>query len=205
MKSSSSHLVTAKISATIVKVLNFYHDSEVMVKASFMKALLVSSLIGLAGCASYDQFRYVTEEFEIPSKVFNADYPQTWQAVLQIMAKYDLELKNQEAGVIKTRWIDNTLEVNFADSFGGNDAVKAARFKLIINVVKGFRGDSEVSKVTIFKRQLVEQDFLQGWKVSPTDGILEQSLLYRVERLLSIDKKLKKIEREKAKELEASF
>lgn len=198
-------MVTAKISATIVKVLNFYHDSEVMVKASFMKALLVSSLIGLAGCASYDQFRYVTEEFEIPSKVFNADYPQTWQAVLQIMAKYDLELKNQEAGVIKTRWIDNTLEVNFADSFGGNDAVKAARFKLIINVVKGFRGDSEVSKVTIFKRQLVEQDFLQGWKVSPTDGILEQSLLYRVERLLSIDKKLKKIEREKAKELEASF
>ncbi|PIR31305.1 MAG: hypothetical protein COV38_01055 [Bdellovibrionales bacterium CG11_big_fil_rev_8_21_14_0_20_38_13] len=205
MNSSSSHLVTAKISATIVKVLNFYHDSEVMVKASLFKALLVSSLIGLGGCASYDQFRYVTEEFEIPSKVFNADYPQTWQAVLQIMARYDLELKNQEAGVIKTRWIDNTLEVNFADSFGGNDAVKAARFKLIINVVKGFRGDGEVSKVTIFKRQLVEQDFLQGWKVKPTDGILEQSLLYRVERLLSIDKKLKKIEKEKAKELEASF
>jgi len=205
MNSSSSHLVTAKISATIVKVLNFYHDSEVMVKASLFKALLVSSLIGLGGCASYDQFRYVTEEFEIPSKVFNADYPQTWQAVLQIMARYELELKNQEAGVIKTRWIDNTLEVNFADSFGGNDAVKAARFKLIINVVKGFRGDGEVSKVTIFKRQLVEQDFLQGWKVKPTDGILEQSLLYRVERLLSIDKKLKKIEKEKAKELEASF
>jgi len=176
-----------------------------MAKLSLLRAVFFSSALLFGGCASYDQFRYVTEEFEIPSKVFNADYAQTWQAVLQIMAKYDLELKNQEAGVIKTRWIDNTLEVNFADSFGGNDSVKAARFKLILNVVKGFRGNSEVSKVTIFKRQLVEQDFLQGWKVVPTDGILEQSLLYRVERLLAIDKKLKSIEQEKAKEIEASF
>lgn len=176
-----------------------------MAKLSFIRAFFIASSLFLGGCASYDQFRYVTEEFEIPSKVFGADYAQTWQAVLQIMAKYDLELKNQEAGVIKTRWIDNTLEVNFADSFGGNDSVKAARFKLILNIVKGFRGNSEVSKVTIFKRQLVEQDFLQGWKVVPTDGILEQSLLYRVERLLAIDKKLKAIEQEKAKELEAAF
>ena len=176
-----------------------------MAKTSFIRAVLIGSLLSFGGCASYDQFRYVTEEFEIPSKVFNADYTQTWQAVLQIMAKYDLELKNQEAGVVKTRWIDNTLETNFADSFGGSDAVKAAKFKLILNVVKGFRGNQEVSKVTVFKRQLIEQDFLQGWKVVPTDGILEQSLLYRVERLLNIDKKLKKIEREKAKELEASF
>lgn len=176
-----------------------------MAKTSLIRAFLIGGSLILGGCASYDQFRYVTEEFEIPSKVFNADFPQTWQAVLQIMAKYDLELKNQEAGVIKTRWIDNTLETNFADSFGGNDSVKAARFKLIINVVKGFRGNGEVSKVTVFKRQLVEQDFLQGWKVVPTDGIQELALLYRVERLLTIDKKLKKIEKEKAKELEASF
>lgn len=176
-----------------------------MAKTSFLHAIFISTMLGLGGCASYEQFRYVTEEFEIPNKVFASDYAQTWQAVLQIMAKYDLELKNQEAGVIKTRWIDNTLEVNFADSFGGSDSVKAARFKLIINVVKGFRGNREVSKVTVFKRQLKEQDFLQGWKVVPTDGILEQTILYRVERLLAIDKRLKTIEQEKAKELEASF
>ncbi len=176
-----------------------------MAKTSYIRAALIGAMLSLSGCASYEQFRYVTEEFEIPNKVFVADYAQTWQAVLQIMAKYDLELKNQEAGVVKTRWIDNTLEVNFSDSFGGSDSVKAARFKLIINVVKGFRGNREVSKVTVFKRQLKEQDFLQGWKVVPTDGILEQSILYRVERLLAIDKRLKKIEQEKAKELEASF
>lgn len=159
----------------------------------------------LQSCSSYEQFRYITEEFEIPNKVFKFDYNQTWLAVLQVMKNYNLELTNQESGVIKTRWQDNTYEVNFADSFGSSDAVKAARFKLIINVVKGFRGNREVSKVTVYRRQMIEQDFLQGWKVIPTDGILEKTILYRIERNLMIAAKLKKIEEQKAKEIEANF
>ncbi|MFT6068229.1 MAG: hypothetical protein ACJAT2_002943 [Bacteriovoracaceae bacterium] len=159
----------------------------------------------LASCSSYKQFQYVTEEFEVPTKVFKSDYAQTWQAVLQVMKTYDLEVTNQESGVIKTRWIDNTLQLNFADSFGSSDAVKAAKFKLIINVVKGFRGTREVSKVTVFRRQMVEQDFLQGWKIIRSDGIMEKSIIYRVERELKIDNRLKAIEEQKAKEAESSF
>lgn len=121
------------------------------------------------------------------------------------MKKYNLELTNQEAGVIKTRWEDNTLEINFADSFGSSDSVKAARFKLIVNVVKGFRSNKEVTKVTVYRRQMIEQDFLQGWKVIPTDGILEKTIIYRIERNLKIAARLKKIEEQKAKELEANF
>jgi hypothetical protein len=121
------------------------------------------------------------------------------------MKRYDLEVYDQESGVIKTRWIDNTLEVNFADSFGSSDSVKAAKFRLIVNVVKGYRGDQEVSKVTIFKRQMIEQDFLQGWKVVPTDGIQEKTILYRIERGISIDNRLEKIEDQRKKEMELSF
>lgn len=162
-------------------------------------ALLQSS------CSSYKQFQYIAEEFEIPSKVYKYEYSQAWQAVLQIMQKFDLATQNQEAGIIKTRWRDNTLELNFADSFGSSDAVKAAKFKLIVNVVKGFRGAREVSKVTVFKRQMVEHDFLQGWKVVRSDGIMEKTVLYRIERVLAIDEKLKKIEEKKAKEAEENF
>lgn len=97
-------------------------------------------------------------------------------------------------GVIKTRWIDNTLQLNFEDSFGSKDAIKAAKFKMIVNIVKGFRGSREVSKVTIFKRQMIERDFLQGWKVIRTDGVLEKTLLYRIERNILIDNKLQRIE-----------
>ncbi len=178
---------------TIVKLVNPY------LLINFLSLFLIIS------CSSYEQFQHMAEEFEIPNKIFLADYNQSWQAVVQIMNKYDIELQNQESGVIKTRWIDNTLALNFADSFGGNDSVKAARFKLIINVIKGFRSGREVSKITVFKRQMVETDFLQGWKVIRTDGIMEKTVLYRIERLILIDNKLKEIEEKKSKEAEASF
>jgi hypothetical protein len=162
--------------------------------------LLITSLLIFSSCASYEKFRQVTEELEIPSRIYKADYNQTWQAVITVMRKFDIAQQNQEAGFIKTRWMDNTLEVNFADSFGSSDAVKAAKFKLVINVVKGFRASREVSKVTIYKRQLVEQDFLQGWKEVSPDGIMEKTLLYRIERLISIDNKLKEIDKAREKE-----
>ncbi len=167
--------------------------------------LLITSLLLLSGCASYEKFRQVTEELEIPTRIYRADYNQTWQAVIQVMRKFDIAQQNQEAGFIKTRWMDNTLEVNFTDSFGSSDAVKAAKFKLVVNVVKGYRTGREVTKVTIYKRQLIEQDFLQGWKETPTDGIAEKTLLYRIERLIATDNKLKEIDRAREKEqLESS-
>lgn len=136
----------------------------------------------------------------MPSRIYKADYNQAWQAVIQVMRKYDIAQQNQEAGFIKTRWMDNTLETNFTDSFGSSDAVKAAKFKLVVNVVKGYRASREVSKVTVYKRQLVEQDFLQGWKESPTDGIMEKTLLYRIERLIATDNRLKEIDKAREKE-----
>jgi hypothetical protein len=160
---------------------------------------------GLISCSSYQNFKYVTEEMEMPSQVFKADFNQTWQAVIQVMKKYDIASQNQEAGVIKTRWIDNTIELNFADSFGTSDSVKAAKFKILVNVVKGFRGGREVAKVTFYKRQLVEQDFLQGWKEIPSDGIQEKTLIYRLERIISIDNKLKDIDKAREKEQLKNF
>lgn len=162
--------------------------------------LLIGGLLLLNSCANYEKFRQITEELEIPSKIFRADFNQTWQAVIQVMRKYDIAQQNQEAGFIKTRFMDNTLEVNFADSFGSSDAVKAAKFRLVVNVVKGFRSSREVTKVTIYKRQLVEQDFLQGWKEVTTDGILEKALLYRIERLIAIDNRLREIDKARERE-----
>lgn len=189
-----------------MKIRSFIYNFCAFLGKSNRKLLSTLILLsGLYSCSSYEQFRYITEEFEIPQKLYKQDFNQTWLAVLQVMKNYPLEITNQEAGVIKTRWIDNTLEVNFADSFGSSDAVKAAKFKLILNVVKGYRSKREVAKVTVYRRQMIEQDFLQGWKVIPSDGILEKTILYRIERNLAIADKLKQIEEQKAKELEANF
>jgi hypothetical protein len=162
-------------------------------------------LILLTSCADYAPYKKITEDLEIPSKIFVADKNLTWSAVIDVLSKYDIEIQNRNAGFIKTSWIDNTLDVNFTDSFGGSDKIKTAKFKLIVNVIKGFRDTFEVSKVTVYKRQLVEQDFLQGWKEVQTDGILENTLLYRIDRKITIDKELNKIQEQKEKELIQKF
>jgi hypothetical protein len=158
-------------------------------------AIILLLILVTQSCASYKQFKYITEEFEIPSYIYKSDFNQTWKAVMEIMNRFDLSLNNLESGVIKTRWMDNTNEVNFVDAFSKGDMVKAAKYKLIINVEKGFRSGGEVAKVTVYKRQLVEQEFLQGWKEIPSDGIQEKVILYRVGRLVSIDKKLQDIDK----------
>jgi hypothetical protein len=156
-------------------------------------------------CTSYEKFKYITEEFEVPSKLYKANFNQTWQAIIELIKKLDIEVQNQEAGVIKTKWMDNTAEVNFSDAFSKSDTVKAAKYKLILNIVKGYRGSREVSKVTVYKRQLIEQDFLQGWKEVPTDSIQEKVFLYRLERLISIDNKLREIDKLKEKQIIDNF
>ena len=107
---------------------------------AFNFSILTMLLSALSGCASYKEFAYLTEEFEIPSKLFKHGYAETWQAVGKVMQKYDIAVQDQESGLFKTRWQPNTLEVNFTDSFGDKDAIKAAKFKLVINVIKGYRG-----------------------------------------------------------------
>ena len=159
----------------------------------------------LISCASYEKFQRMHRELEIPSEIFKSDFNQTWQAVIQVMKNYEIKDQNQEAGVIKTRWMDNTLEYNFSHSFEKRDAIKAAKFKLVINVVKGYRFNQEVSKVTIYRRQLIEQDFLQGMKETPSDGIDEKIVLYRIKRLIEIDNELKRIDKAKEQEQLKNF
>lgn len=162
-------------------------------------------IISLSGCASYEKFRQISEELEIPSKIYKADFTQTWQAVIQVMKRFDIEISNREAGKIVTRWMDNTLEVNFTDSFASSEAVKAAERKITINVAEGYSYGAKVTKVTIYKRQKVEQDFLQGWREIPTDGILEKTILYRIGVIIENDNKRKDIDKIKEKEQLESF
>lgn len=159
----------------------------------------------VSSCASYEKFRQITEELEIPAKVYKADFNQTWQAVIQVIKKYDIAKQNQESGIISTRWMDNTLQVNFTDSFANSDAVKAAEFKLVINVSEGYSYGQKSTKVTIYKRQRVENDFLQGWREVQTDGIQEQTMLYRIGRIIDNDNKFKEIDKQKEKEALESF
>ncbi len=171
-----------------------------------MRVFLFFLLIFLASCSSYDKYKYLNSDLEIPNTLFEASFQQTWSAVVGVMKKYDIELQNQETGVIKSRWMDNTKELNFSDAFGSSEKIKSARFKVFVNVNEANRGDRMLTKVTVYKRQLVENDFLHGWKEIKQEHDLEKVLLYRISRLIKIDDYLKKIQKEKEeKELQEAL
>ncbi len=170
-----------------------------------MKLLALISMLSLFSCSSYKEFQSLREEDAIPYKTLPFDFDQTWQATLQVMQKFDLSQQSQELGVIKTRWIDNTVELNFADSFGKNESVKSAKFKMVVNVTRQDRLTRSMTKVSIYKRQMIEKEFLQGSKPERSDGILENTLLYRIGRILTMEKELKRLKEIKSKQLEESL
>ena len=161
-----------------------------------------------SSCASYQTYKHITEEAEMPIQIYRADYNQTWQALMDVLVENnltDFKTVNMENGIIKTRWVDNTMETNFINSFGDQTEIKSAKFKMVITVTKVFRGGKEVTRVVVFKRQLVEQDFLQGYKELPSDGIMEKVILYRLQKKIEIDQYMRDVDRQKEQEKLQSF
>lgn len=165
---------------------------------------ILGTFILLSSCSTYQQFQRLMEEADVPTEIIEGNYPAVWQAALKVL-NFPMIIKDEDTGIIKTDWVDNTREVNFSDSFGSSDAIKGARYKLIVNLVAGNMGNKEFTKIRILRRQFIEHDFLQGWKEIPTDGILEKTLLYRIKRLVQIDTTLKELERKKQEKELNSF
>ena len=46
---------------------------------------------------------------------------------------------------------------------------------------------------------MINEDFLQGWKVVPSDRIQEETMLYRIGQVLRIQNQLKKLDEQKRK------
>jgi len=187
-----------------MKTILTRHTIQGKIEVFLQKTFILLTFFYLTGCTSYDHFKNVTRDYELPSQVFKASYEMTWSAIKNVIDTYNysLEVSNRASGLWKTRWVDNALEMNFSNSLNRGSGYKASKFKLIINVVKGYRTDREVTKVFISKRQLVQKDLLQGWKVIHSDQILEKTLLYRLKRILLIEKKLEQLEKRKSKEVE---
>ena len=66
-------------------------------------------LVANVSCSSYENFKSITEDLEIPSQVYKADFNKVWIEVMKITNKYAREVYNQDAGIIKTRWVDNKI------------------------------------------------------------------------------------------------
>lgn len=167
-----------------------------MLRKLAVLSLLAFSLVATSCVSAYKES--IGGETELTySRVYYTDFNTAWQSVLDAMKHNRLDVSNREGGFIETKWTDNTADKNFADAFGDADAYLKAQYRFRVTVAKSFFNGKPAIKVTVQRDQLVQRDVLEGWQPVETDSIEENTLLYRVGRLIMIKMKLAKIEEDK--------
>ncbi len=164
--------------------------------ASTLLVVLGLGSVALSGCMTAYRRSVGATVDQTYVKVFVTDPNTAWQATLEALKSFRLDVSDRESGFIQTRWADNTSERNLVDSFGAADVYLKAQFRFRINLDRGRFAGTESIKITVQREQVVQRDVLEGWRPVETDGIEERTLLYRLERLISIRDRIAAIERE---------
>ena len=110
-----------------------------------------------------------------------------------------MDVVNRENGTLQTKWLDNTAERNLLDSGGLVSSYIKAQYRFRVVLAKGYFEGRPSVRVSVQKEQQIQRDVLEGWINQETDGIQENSLLYRLGKLIEIRKRLQDIENAKLK------
>lgn len=162
----------------------------------FFLQLLLLLTMGIAPSCTWF-YQPGSETNKIYSKIFLVDYNTAWQSTLDALRSYEKTKQNRAGGIVQTAWTDNTSERSYTDAFGGQETFLKARYRLTLAVAPGtYKGKSSV-KVSVEKEQQVQRDALEGWKVLKSDSIDENTILYRISRLIYMKVKLQKFEEQK--------
>jgi hypothetical protein len=170
-----------------------------------MKVLAIGGIILLSqsGCMSAYKRSIGAETEDVYSRVYLTEINTAWQATLGALKSFQLDVSNRDAGFVQTRWMDNTSDQNFYNSFGPAKTYLKAQYRLRATLASGFYNGEPSVRVSVIKEQMVQRDVLDGWQRTPTDGVEENTLLYRVGRLIKIRMKQDRIEGDKqSRELE---
>ena len=164
-----------------------------------ISVLAVATGTSTLSCASAYKRSVGGETAKTYSRFFLTDYDTAWESALRAMTSYRREREEKEFGYIRTDWNQNTTAQNFAESFGGVDTYLRTRERITLWLSKGFYNGQPSVKISIFREQKVMVDVLEGEKSMETDGVEENTILYRIGRLIGIKMKLNKQDQEKAK------
>ncbi len=158
--------------------------------------LIATSMLNTS-CVSAYRKTLGQDVSQVFHRIYISDYNVAWQATLDALKSSRLDVSNREGGIVQTRWTENTAEKNFTESFGTAESYLKAQYRLRITLAKGFYNGKPSVKVTVQKEQMVQRDVLEGWRPIESDGIDENTLLYRVGRIIIMRNKIAKLEEEK--------
>ena len=161
---------------------------------------LVIALFTASCTTAYKQSIGLNEQ-RVFTRIYKTDFNLAWQASLDALKDNALDVSNREGGYIQTKWTDNTADKAFNDSYGYADSFMKAQYRFRVTVSKDAAYNGlPATKVSVRKEQLIQHDVLEGWQAVDTDTVEENTLLYRIGRLIFIKMKLAKIEEEKTKQ-----
>lgn len=166
--------------------------------ARIILTLALAGSLGLAtGCADAYKRSLGRDTEQTFSRIFLTDFDTAWQAVLEALKAIPLGQQNREAGTILTKWTENTSQKNFVEAYGSQESFLKAQFRVKVTLARGFYNGVPSVKVVLQKEQLVQRDVLEGWRPIETDSLEENTLLYRVGRIIFIKTKLAKLEEQR--------
>jgi hypothetical protein len=161
--------------------------------------MALSVLVFSSGCMSAYKKSVGGDTDQVFSKIFTAEYTMAWEAAVDALKTSPMEMVNRENGILQTKWIDNTAERNLIESAGSVNPYTKAQFRFRVSVAKGSLQGKNSVRFMVQKEQQVQRDVLEGWRNQETDGIQENSLIYRVGKLIEFKLKNEKIENQKIK------
>jgi len=163
--------------------------------------ILVLALVGVSmtGCMSAYKKSVGGDADTIYTRIFVTEYPLAWEAAVDALKQSPMEIVNRENGTLQTKWIDNTAERNLIDSAGSVSPYVKAQYRFRVSLAKGFYDGKPSVRVIVQKEQQYQRDVLEGWRPQESDGLQENSLLYRIGKLIDFRTKMQKIENQRLK------
>lgn len=104
-----------------------------------------------------------------------------------VLQPYPLRVSNMDQGILETDAIRSGRV--WTVPYGGPSSV-GETYRLVVRVVKGSKNDRAATKVTVLKDAQLARDFFSDPRQVASDGMEENSLLYRVEREIQIERAL---------------
>ena len=161
--------------------------------------LILAFSLASAGCMSAFKKSVGGDQDQVFSKIFISEYELAWQSAVEALKASPMEVVTRENGSLQTKWIDNTAERNLLDSAGTVSPYIKTQYRFRVSLAKGFYDGRPSVRVTVQKEQQFQRDVLDGWRNQETDGIQENSLLYRIGKLIEFRSTIQEIENKKLK------
>ena len=147
----------------------------------------------MTGCQTATSKLAAKEKVNQPlSDIFDAKYEDVEMALKQALVLYPTRVDNTEAGIYETDFVKGAARFQ-APNKSKDDFPSGFRYRILARLVRGANKNGHTAvKVVILKQAELARDFFATAEPLPSDGLEERVILYRIRRVLQIERAAKR-------------